>query len=246
MKISVVPTVEKIVQKPFQFMANNKLMKSFCDKFELTPTKMLEYTTIGSLVGKDSIGCYMYVKQSLNNDKIPEEKRSFVAALDLTNGSLMILSQLLAFFTISNPKVQKKLFGKFFDKLFKNDSIKRIITSARNSAKVQNYGVELTKDAASKEIAKVKKTAEDMFRVISSLIASTTIAKRIVVPFLATPLAGWAQDKFIDKKKPSDAKNGDTLVKEADTKSKNIEVSTTSTEKPKQEFKCNLLNKYKN
>ena len=222
MKVSIIPTIINYAKVPFQKIANNKLMKDFCDKFEMDSTKMLEYTTIGSLVGKDSIGCYMYVKQSLNNDKIPEEKRSFVAALDLTNGSLMILSQLIAFFTLSRPSVQKKLFGKFFDKVFESDSIKKIITSARNAAKDKNLGVELPKDVAAKEIANVKKTAEDMFRIISSLIASTTIAKRIIVPFLATPLAGWAQDKFIDKKKPSDAKNGDILVKANDDKSKKI------------------------
>ena len=245
MKVSIMPTVINVVKKPFQVIANNKLMKTFCDKFEVTPTKMLEYTTIGSIIGKDTIGCALYVRQSLNNDKIPEEKRSFVAALDLTNGGLMILTQFLAFFTISNPKVQQKLFGKFFDHLFEKDMVKRMITSARNAAKNNNFGGGLTKKEAAAELEKVKKTAADMFRVISSLIASTTIAKRIVVPFLATPLAGWAQENFIDKKKPSASKNKDSFVKE-NNKSNNIQVSVAQTEQKPQEFKGNLLNKYKN
>ena len=71
--VSVQPTLINIVRRPFQWVANNSLMKKCCDNFKEDPTKMLEYTTIASLVGKDTIGCALYVMQSLNNEKIPEE-----------------------------------------------------------------------------------------------------------------------------------------------------------------------------
>ena len=201
---SIRPAVESVIAKPVQVIANNSYMKKFCDKFEMSPDKWLGITTIASIVGKDSVGCYMYVKQSLNNEKIPEEKRSFVASLDLTNGLLMIVSQLIAFFTLNKPSVQNKLFGKFFDKIFEAQAVRRLITRIRNATAIKGEtslsSNKLEKVAVKAEIDKIKKGAKDMFGFITSLIASTTIAKRIVVPFIATPLAGWAQEKFIDKK----------------------------------------------
>ena len=246
------PTVVKIAGKPFQVLANNKYMQKFCDKFEVSPDKMIEYTTIASLLGKDTIGCYMYVRQSLNNEKIPEEKRSFVAALDLTNGGLMILSQLITYITLSRPAVQNKLFGKFFDKVFDTKTVKNLITTIRNETRVKgNINVtKVEKAVVNAEIEKVKKTVKDVFGFITSLIASTTIAKRIIVPFLATPMADWAQENFIDKgKKKSQSKDGKAIESQkegAEAQSEKIKVTTTTAEVKEPEFKGNLLDKYKN
>ena len=55
-------------------------------KFTQNPESALATATVTSIILKDGIGCAMYVGQSLHNDKIPEKKRKFVAALDLTNG----------------------------------------------------------------------------------------------------------------------------------------------------------------
>jgi len=249
---SIMPTVVKIAGKPFQVLANNKYMQKFCDKFEVSPDKMIEYTTIASLLGKDTIGCYMYVRQSLNNEKIPEEKRSFVAALDLTNGGLMILSQLITYITLSRPAVQNKLFGKFFDKVFDTKTVKNLITTIRNETRVKgNINVtKVEKAVVNAEIEKVKKTVKDVFGFITSLIASTTIAKRIIVPFLATPMADWAQENFIDKgKKKSQSKDGKAIEPQkegAEAQSEKIKVTTTTAEVKEPEFKGNLLDKYKN
>ena len=86
--------------------ANSNLIKSIAKNYEKNNTKFIEGVAVTSIVLKDAVGCYMYVNQSLNNKKIPEEKRAFVAALDLANGGLMIAAQLIAFKTISNPKIQ--------------------------------------------------------------------------------------------------------------------------------------------
>lgn len=245
--VSIKPTLVKIVGKPFQMVANFKPMQRFCDKFETSPDKMIAYTTMASIIGKDSIGCYMYVKQSLNNEKIPEEKRSFVAALDLTNGALMIISQLIAFFTLNKASVQNKLFGKFFDKVFDSKSVKNLITTIRNSPTISaNTSVKVDKSLVNAEIEKVKKSTKDVFGFITSLIASTTIAKRVIVPFLATPLAGWAQEKFIDKDKNKSSKSPEkNEVDVKPEKDENISVNPTETSVKEQEFKGNLLDKYK-
>ena len=49
-------------------------------------------TTV-STASKDAVNCIYYVYQSLNNERIPEDKRKFVAALDLSNGILNVLTQ---------------------------------------------------------------------------------------------------------------------------------------------------------
>ena len=49
-------------------------------KFNEIPETALAVGTVSSIILKDGIGCAMYVTQSLNNDKIPEKKRKFVAA----------------------------------------------------------------------------------------------------------------------------------------------------------------------
>lgn len=51
--------------------------------YEKDNAKFMSAIGVTSIVLKDGLGCYLYVKQSLNNEKIPEDKRKFVAALDL-------------------------------------------------------------------------------------------------------------------------------------------------------------------
>ena len=160
----------------------------------------------------------------------------------------MIISQLVAFFTLNRPAVQDKLFGKFFDKVFADKNVKHLITSIRNATSGNSTAVKkFTKAEVEAEIEKVKKNSKEIFKFITSLIASTTIAKRIVVPFIATPTADWAQEKFIDKSMKKSAKD-DTDVDEedADDNKEKIQVNSVATEVKEPEFKGNLLDKYRN
>ncbi len=81
-----------------------------------SPTKMARAFVIANVL-KDMVGSVFYVSQSYNNEKMPEDKRKLVAALDLANGAAMCFFQLLLGFTISDKAVQdrlaKKLFGSF-------------------------------------------------------------------------------------------------------------------------------------
>ena len=45
-------------------------------KFNVDPEKALGLATVTSIVVKDGVGCWKYVTQSLNNQKIPEENVS--------------------------------------------------------------------------------------------------------------------------------------------------------------------------
>ena len=45
---------------------------------------------------------------------------------------------------------------------------------------------------------------------LTSLVAATILAKRVIVPFIATPMASWAQKKMLGDKAPC-TKSGDKI-----------------------------------
>ena len=55
-----------------------------------------------SNVSKDAVNCAYYTIQSLNNERIPEDQRKFVAALDLSNGIMNVGIQILMAFGLSD------------------------------------------------------------------------------------------------------------------------------------------------
>lgn len=188
-------TVNYGLKKPLKVLAGSGLIKKVTKEYRGNNLKFIAGVGILSIILKDGFGCYLYVKQSLANKKIPEDKRKFVAALDLTNGGLMILSQLLAFKTVSNPKVQEKLFGRLFGKYFDSTAKKgyEIILKAQDKfVKMSAKDFESGFDA-------FKKTTQGTFGILASLIAATIFAKRVIVPFIATPLADKAKT-WMDKK----------------------------------------------
>ena len=189
----------KFFKYPLKVMSKSKLINKLeakawnCDKTSATITAL----GILSLVLKDGLGCYMYVNQSLHNDKIPEDKRKFVAALDLTNGGLMIALQLLAYLTISNKLVQSKTFAKLFGKHISAPAKK--CYKALVDKKCMQKGLKPASNQTFNEaFAKYEDGARKAFAHFSSLIAATIIGKRILVPFIATPLADKAK-QMMDK-----------------------------------------------
>jgi len=211
----VMNTVADIgLRKPLNWVANAKPMKTVCKNYQENNLGFIAAVAVGSMVLKDGLGCYMYVKQSLANKNIPEEKRKFVAALDLANGGLMILAQLIMFKTISNKKVQEKIFDKLFGKLFQRSARKGFmeLLSHKPGVKSNDFGKEFNV-AFNKIHGNIKNT----FGLLVTLVASTVIAKRIIVPFIATPLAERAKGLLSkgDKKPAESNKGQDTFTPQA-------------------------------
>lgn len=170
-----------------------KPMKQLADQFQKNPEKTLALTTISSIVIKDGVGCYKYVTQSLNNDKIPEEKRSFVAALDLTNGFLMIAAQIGMFLLMK--KFSKPLFEKLFKKSF-NPQMKKDLEYMIRAEQKKAGEMPARKLNIEKSYQKVKEDTLGLFKFVVDLAAATIIGKRIIVPLIATPLANVVKDKM--------------------------------------------------
>lgn len=229
------------IQKGIKWLSETKFMKNKAfPKYEKDDAKFMAGIGVASIVAKDGLGCYLYVKQSLNNEKIPEDKRKFVAALDLANGGLMIAMQLLTFFTISNKIIQKKMFDKLFGKAFSRTANKTLQTKLKNSDKFC--------DISGKDFHKArennKKGLEKAFAYLTSLGAATLIAKRVIVPFIATPLAdktkAWMcrNDKPIETHK--DTENTYDTTKPAAEKSNDKSTQFAGTK----DQSTNLLAKY--
>ena len=156
---------------------------------------------VTSIVLKDGLGCYLYVKQSLNNKDIPEDKRKFVAALDLANGGIMILFQVLMTLTISKKVFQEKMFNKLFGKKFNRQASKSIqaIMETKDNLKGKVKG----NQEFHKAFNDYKDSAIAALGTVTTLLAATTVGKRILTPFIATPLADKTKEWMCRNDKPT-------------------------------------------
>ena len=187
----------KIGSAGLGMVSNLKPAQKLCRWFKKDPVGAIATSTIASVVIKDGVGCAMYVYQSMHNDKIPEKRRKFVAALDLTNGILMIASQIAMFFAMRqlNEKLFHKLFNKSFDKL--GVAFKSFAEQIRVDEKAAGL-VPSSKRVIRGAYKDLKDASFATFKFVTELAAATIGAKRILVPFIATPLASKVE-KLMNK-----------------------------------------------
>ena len=123
------------IAKALGGVLQSKPVKVLTKKFQEDPEGTLAATTVASIIVKDGIGCYKYVTQSLNNKEIPEERRAFVASMDLTNGALMIGTQIAMFYIMR--KYSAPMFEKLFSKSVSTKAKRYMLTWLRMDAKKQ-------------------------------------------------------------------------------------------------------------
>lgn len=232
MSISPATGFNKAADSVFQWSLSGKgfvgrrvsrfLNKQF-DKAVNDPARFASSMLLTSIVSKDVVGCVLYTYQSLHNEKIPEDKRKSVAALDLINGFLMVGGQLLVG-KIIDRKMTPELFGKMYSGTFKNKDTGKeellkglgakekarlysdnILEVVKKEIKGKDIDAEKVADAIGKEIGKGSKRyklVEAGFGIVVTALATTALVKRTLVPLIATPLSAWYKGKFMDK--PSD------------------------------------------
>lgn len=200
--------VDTCVKKPLDKLANVKGMNKVCENFRKDKVGFITALAIASIAIKDGLGCYMYVTQSLHNKDIPDDKRKFVAALDLANGGLMIASQIGMALAFTLGKIPDKMFDKFFGKYFDRTSKKAYQAFLKKTPELKK----LTGSDFNKIFEKAHKTSKGTFKFFTTLMASTILAKRVIVPFISTPLADYAKG-FLDKK-DSKKQDGDKFQAE--------------------------------
>ena len=157
--------------------------------------------TVSNLT-KDGVNCAYYVTQSLNNERIPEDKRKFVAGLDLANGILNVTLQALVSYGLT------KWIGKAFDKQI----VPRYFTEAKYKKMYEKLDNKIPYDEFLSIMEKRKGAAKVGLSVITALVAMQVITKRIIVPLIATPLATVFKNQF----EKADAKKKEKLQKTED------------------------------
>lgn len=197
---------------------NSKFISKVCPEHagDAAATIALMSTTT-----KDLVNCIYYTEQSLNNKKIPEEKRKFVAGIDLSNGILNVVSQLTLGMYLKNK------IPKAFDYMFKNSKLSP-----------QAYAC-----------------AKGGFTLFGTLVFAQVLLKRVLTPFIATPMAGYFKQYAERKEQENGSKQNpsteDTFVKQqpntevvakneaAENTTEANKVETTSTEASKLALKPN-------
>lgn len=200
----------------FNKVAKSNFMTKRLDKGVSDPARFAAAMLVTSIVSKDLIGCVLYTTQSWNNKKIPEDKRKFVAAVDLMNGIVMVGGQFLIGKIIDakfTPWLTSKFTGtikdKFTDKevsvdsnkVFHTDKIRQLVV---DTAKEKNINVKNIEEVVSKVAKKCKSPFVNGFGILVAAIATTALTKRTLAPLISTPMAGWLNDKFLNKKKNPD------------------------------------------
>ena len=228
-----------VVSKGVGYFTNCGIMQKNGKSFIKDADKALGAAVVTSIVVKDGIGCAMYVTQSLNNKKIPDEKRKFVAALDLTNGVLMIAAQIAMFFAM------RKYSGKFFNWLFKGsfNNMAQNNAISRFRMKTDQLGETVYKKlVGGKKYKEFKDSAASVFKFCLDIGAATIVGKRVIVPLIATPLANKVK-KWMDK---NDPKSADTPeVKQAASLAMQGSEKKAEAEHKLDTGSTNLLEKFK-
>lgn len=187
--------IMRVINAPVKAFANSKLMEKVCKNYRENNSKFITALSVGALVTKDAYGCYVYVKQNENNKSIPEDKRKFISALDLANGSLMVAVQLLAYATIAKKTTQAKIFDKALGKFFNTQRTEKL------EQKILKSNPKITKDEFQSAFAKYKENTALAFTHLFTLVTTTILAKRVFVPFIATPMADKMKQWFIKENK---------------------------------------------
>jgi hypothetical protein len=157
--------INRNIEKTFKNLANSKFMTKHIDSIIQDETAAAKALIITN-VARDALNYSIYVKQSLNNKNVPEEKRKYIAALDFSNGLLVCFSQVGLGFLFTNKKLNNSICNKLFGSI-------------------------------NKENPELFKNCKQGYTIVTSLVISSIIAKRIIVPFIAAPMASWIKNKFL-------------------------------------------------
>lgn len=190
------------------------------------PAKFAGRMALLSALSKDTVNCGYYTYQSYNNEKIPEENRGFVASLDLMNGILNVVGQFTLgkwiekrtegwFNSIIGNKLDDVHAGKIasnLQKIIKNNGAQYGLSKADADMSVAQIKQHLLDKNLVGSKSKVGKWLSVGFSAFTMLVGTQIFCKRVVTPYIATPLAGWFNNKYLKKDKDSNKNNTDYQV----------------------------------
>ena len=183
------------VTKVIDSFYNSNIGKKLANPKATVATAALIATA--SNVSKDAVNCAYYTIQSLNNERIPEDQRKFVAALDLSNGIMNVGVQLLMAFGLSElvTSIFDNKLAKSKDFSLEDSVIKEKFKNLPEELKKKTTEAQFIKDYKPK--MKIKRgLARTGFTVLFVNIAMQILTKRIITPLCATPMASYFKEGF--------------------------------------------------
>jgi len=183
--------ISDIINKPLKHLANSNLMEKVCKHYRENDGRYIAAFSVGALIAKDAYSCAIYVAKNEKNKNIPEDKKKFISIMDIINFCFTTAVQLIAYSTISKKAVQNKIFSKVLGKHFSSERISKL------ESKLKTKFPQMTSDEITENINKYKENIEVAFEHLFSLITTAILAKRVLVPFLATPLTEKVEEKFV-------------------------------------------------
>lgn len=234
--VSSVNSIYKPIGKFLDKTAKGPL-KNVLESARLNPAQYAARLTVLSFVSKDLINTCVYTYQSLNNERIPKEKRSFVAANDLVLGFFNFFGQIYMqkyvcekFMT---PALESRLTGLFKPKNqpevykhsnapFASDNIAKLAKDVIKGKSEQfknlkpNEIEEIVKHVTAKAGAGGRRALDIKIGlgVVVSSLATTAFIKRTISPLFATPIAGWLGDRW--DKKAAEKEKAELSIVESD------------------------------
>lgn len=215
------------VRNLYNNVFRNKMVKGL---LPVNPTaRQAANLALWSTLTKDALGCVMYTTQSYKNKEIPDDKRTFVTALDFSNGVCNVFIPM-----VTGPILSKnsdKLFNKWFGHNFDDGACNRMYKTLTNA------GQKVSKENLANVIKKQSKSwGVAGFGVITMLVYSQILVKRILTPTISTTLADYVKvyiEKY-DEKKAARAAQLEQLKVEREKSEKADEITNTENVDDKQ------------
>ncbi|MBO7672753.1 hypothetical protein J6S88_05010 [bacterium] len=182
--------ISDIINKPIKSFANSGLMERVCKRYRANDGNYIAAFSIGAMILKDAYNCGIYVAKNERNKSIPDDKRRYISMFDVMNFLLITGVQILTYLTIAQKATQAKIFDKVLGKHFNPEKMSLL------EQKLQKKFPDMTSGEITQNINKYKDTIALSFEHLFSLITTLILAKRVIVPLFATPLAEKAEKKF--------------------------------------------------
>lgn len=182
--------ISDIINKPIKRFANSGLMERVCKRYRSNDGNYIAAFSVGAMILKDAYNCGIYVAQNERNKSIPDDKRRYISMFDVMNFLLITGVQLLTYATIAQKATQAKIFDKIMGRHFTPEKMMRL------EEKLQRRFPQMSPHDITANINKYKDNVALSFEHLFSLITTLILAKRVIVPLLATPLAEKAEKKF--------------------------------------------------
>ena len=116
---------------PLNKITNSELVNKHIKKAIVDDTFAAK-TLVAINVAKDVFAYGARFATTMKNEEIPEEKRPFVASMDLMSGIVTAAMQIGVGFSLANPKFQDKIW----DKTFKNCKFNDIVAAKKGFSQI--------------------------------------------------------------------------------------------------------------